>query len=66
MCKDIEKYLSTSKHNTFKHAFIKQTTYAKTLMSRGYVCANMAHIPNPIKSYFIMSIVSIPKNTWGR
>jgi hypothetical protein len=34
-------------------------------MSRGYVFKNMAHIPNPIKSYFIMSIVSIPKNTWG-
>ena len=39
---------------------------AKTLMSRGYVCENMGNIPNPIKSYFIMSIVSIPQNTWGR
>ena len=38
MCKDIDKYLSTLKHNTLKDAFIKQTTYAKTFMSWRYVC----------------------------
>ena len=61
----MKKYLSTSKHNTANHTFIQQTTYANTHTCWGVVCKNMTHIPNPLKSYFIMSIACIPKYKCG-